>query len=87
MVLFVRIKPNQRFDRVEKISGEWQLRLKAPAVDGKANEYLINFLSEVLDLRKSSITLKKGHTSRLKYLEIEAEAEYVEQKLESLINE
>lgn len=87
MLLFVRIKPNQRFDKVENISGEWQFRLKAPAVDGKANEYLIGFLSKILDLTKSSITLKKGHTSRMKYLEIEADKDYVSQKLLAASNE
>ncbi|MBK7852994.1 MAG: DUF167 domain-containing protein [Bacteroidetes bacterium] len=29
--------------------------LKAPAIDGKANEHLIVFLSKVLDLPKSRI--------------------------------
>ncbi len=81
MLLFVKIKPNQKFDKIEKLNGEWQIRLKAPAVDGKANEHLITYLSEVLDISKSSIVLKKGLTSRLKYLEINASKEVVEEKL------
>lgn len=81
MLLFVKIKPNQKFDKIEKLNGEWQIRLKAPAVDGKANEHLIAYLSKVLDISKSSIVLKKGLTSRLKYLEINATKELVEEKL------
>ena len=53
MVLYVKVKPNQRFDKVEKIADNWQIRLKAPATDGKANEHLIVFLGEILNLPKS----------------------------------
>ncbi|HNQ61470.1 MAG TPA: DUF167 domain-containing protein [Bacteroidia bacterium] len=81
MTLFVRIKPNQRQDKLEKVEGDWQIRLKAPAVDGKANEHLITFLASVLEISKSSISIKKGQRSRLKYLEVDESKEYVEEKL------
>ena len=86
MELYVKVKPNQRFDRIEKTGDTFQIRLKAPAVDGKANENLIAFLSEVLDLSKSKIVLKKGHTSRIKCLEINADEKMIYQKLQSSIN-
>lgn len=81
MQIYLKVKPNQRFDKVEKIAEGWQIRLNAPAVDGKANEHLISFLSEILGLSKSKIQLKKGQTSKLKCLEIEATEEFVLQKL------
>ena len=81
MLLYLKIKPNQRFDAVEGSSEQWLLRLKAPAVDGKANEHLINYLSDILDLPKSKIQLKKGHTNRIKCLEIDTSAEIVHQRL------
>lgn len=81
MQIYLKVKPNQRSDKVEKIGQEWQIRLKAPAVDGKANEHLIVFLSQVLDLPKSRIELKKGQTARLKCVEINAEEEYILRKL------
>ena len=81
MLLYLKIKPNQRFDRIEGSEGDWVVRVKAPAVDGKANEHLINYLSDVLDLPKSKIRLKKGQTNRLKCLEIDAEKEKVYQSL------
>jgi uncharacterized protein (TIGR00251 family) len=77
MLLYVKVKPNQRFDKVEKIGNEWQIRLKAPAVDGKANEHLIEYLSEILGVSKSKIVLKKGHTARIKCLEVGLEEELV----------
>jgi uncharacterized protein (TIGR00251 family) len=82
MLLYVKARPNQRFDKVEKIGNEWQIRLHAPAVDGKANEHLIEYLSEVLKISKSKISLKKGHTSRIKCLEIDMKEEEVIRKLE-----
>lgn len=82
MLLHVKIKPNQYFDKVEKLEGEWILRLKAPAADGKANEHLISYLAHILDLPKSSIRLKKGQTARFKTLEINSSEEYVHTRLE-----
>jgi len=87
MTLFVRIKPNQRFNKLEKINEEWHIRLKAPAVDGKANDRLIVFLAELLEIPKADITLKRGHRSRMKYLEIEEESDIVERKLKAKLNE
>jgi uncharacterized protein len=82
MLLYLKIKPNQRFDRIEKSGSDWQIRLKAPAVDGKANDQLIKYLSELLGLPKSKIALKKGKTSRIKCIEIDADAEFVNLCLE-----
>ena len=82
MLLYVKVKPNQRFDRIEKVGIDWVIRLKAPAVDGKANEHLLEFLSEVLGLPKSKISLKKGATARVKCLEIMAEERDVLAKLQ-----
>lgn len=87
MTLFVRIKPNQRLDQIERVNNEWQIRLKAPAVDGKANDHLLTFLSQVLNLPKAAILIKRGHSSRMKYLEINATTDYVLGKLEALVNE
>ena len=86
MLLYVKVKPNQRFDKVEKSGDEWQIRLKAPAIDGKANDHLVRYLSEILDLPKSKIVLKKGQTARIKCLEIESEESLVLKALEEQRN-
>ncbi len=81
MLLYLKIKPNQRFDRIEGTPEQWFVRIKAPAIDGKANEHLLDFLSAVFGLSQSKIRLKKGKTSRLKCLEIDADEEFVNQCL------
>lgn len=85
MLLHVKIKPNQRMDKVELEQDGWMIRLKAPAVDGKANEHLIRYLSEVLAISRSSIVLKKGHTARFKTLEINCEEELVQNRLKAAL--
>lgn len=81
MMIYVKVKPNQRFDRIEKSGDDWQIRLKAPATEGKANEHLIDYLSEVLGFAKSKIRLVKGQRSRLKGIEIDSDETVVLEKL------
>ena len=50
--------------------GVLKVRLKATPQQGEANEMLIEFLSEVLEIPKSWIELVRGHTSRHKQLRI-----------------
>lgn len=46
------------------------IRLAAPPVDGAANAELCTFLADLLDLRRSAVTLRSGETSRIKTLHI-----------------
>lgn len=72
MLLYLKIKPNQRFNAVDLVEGQWTVRVKAPAIDGKANAALVEYLSEILRIPKSKIVLKKGATGKIKCLEIDA---------------
>ncbi len=73
MLLYLKVKPNEHTDRIEKVGNEWLIRLKAPAQDGKANKHLVEYLSDVLDIPKSKIIIMKGQRSRIKCLEIDAD--------------
>ncbi len=81
MYLYVKVKPNQRFDSITKLGEDWVVKIKAPAVDGKANEYLVRYMAEILGIIKSKVVLKKGQTSRIKCLEIEMDEKIVSEKL------
>jgi uncharacterized protein (TIGR00251 family) len=48
-----------------------KIKVNAPPVGGAANEELLEILSETLRMRKTSIIIIKGHTSRNKVVEIE----------------
>jgi uncharacterized protein len=47
------------------------IRLKAPPVDGAANEALIAFLSDALDVPRRSIAIVSGETSRDKRVRVD----------------
>ena len=56
--------------------GKWnetyyKIALHAPAVDGKANKALIDFLSETLNLPKKMFSIVSGQTNRCKVIEIQ----------------
>jgi uncharacterized protein len=51
--------------------GVWHLKIAAAPVEGKANKELIEFLSEILDISKSRITIDKGATGHRKLIALE----------------
>ena len=75
-ILRVHIIPNAKID---KISGEYnraiKIKLRAPAVDGKANAALRRFLAERLSIPQRAIVLERGERSRDKVIRIDALSE------------
>lgn len=67
------------------VRGLFQDRLKlsvqAPPVEGAANEAVIRFLSDILDISRKSIHLISGETSRQKNIWIEGDAEMIQIRL------
>ena len=67
VTVFVRVQPNARKNAVIGFQDDvLRLKIAAPPVEGKANRELIVFLSEVLGVRKSDISIDKGETARRK---------------------
>ncbi len=83
MILHLKVKPNQRFNKIEKITEGWQIKLSAPPIDGKANENLIRFLAEIFELPKSAVILKKGINTKFKTIEIFANEDLILNVLEN----
>ncbi|HKM64913.1 MAG TPA: DUF167 domain-containing protein [Acidisphaera sp.] len=63
-----------------------QIRLSAPPVEGAANEALVAFLARVLGLRKNAITIRSGHTSRLKLLHLAGDSDALMARLADWID-
>lgn len=78
MLIYLKVKPNQRFDRIGETSDGWEVRLHAPPAEGRANERLIDFLAEILGIAPGRIRIRKGLRSRVKGVEIDAPAEFIE---------
>ena len=73
------VKPLSRIDSI-KINADnyFRIKIKAPPVDGKANEYLIAYLSRVFDLPKKHIQIISGYNSSHKRINIVAEESHMQ---------
>ncbi len=70
--LKVRVIPNARKNEVVSwTEDEIRLKVKAPAVEGKANAALIEYLAELTGVPRSKIQIKAGEKARVKVVELE----------------
>lgn len=76
MTLHLKAKPGSRVDRLfYDAAGLLNAKIKAPAQDGKANAYLIEFLAKQIGIAKSGVTLVAGVTNPHKRFEIDVPEE------------
>lgn len=67
----IKVHPRAKKNAVVgEIGDALKLALTAPPVEGKANDACIRFLSELLEVPRSSITIAAGETSRLKVIRV-----------------
>lgn len=75
-ILRVHVVPNAKSDCVVGEHGSAiKIKLRAPAVEGKANAALVRFLAEQMKLPRHAIVLQSGQRSRDKLLRIEGLSE------------
>jgi len=68
----LRVHPSAtRNELVGLAEGAWRVKILAPPVKGKANKELIAFLSQLLGVSQSTLTIVKGHTTRNKVVAID----------------
>ncbi len=71
MRIDVVVKPNSRKEKIEKRpDGSYHLSVSAPARDGRANEAMIEALSEFFSLPKSTIRIVTGLHGKKKIIDI-----------------
>ena len=69
--LRIKVKPNARTSALtEQEDGSWLAQLKAPPIDGKANEALIELVAKHWNVRKAQVSIKSGASSRMKLVTI-----------------
>lgn len=85
MVLHIKVKPGSKVDKFFfDASGHLNAKIKAPAQDGKANAYLVEYLARQFGISKSSVEIVAGFTNPHKRLEIDADEEAVSRVLSNL---
>jgi uncharacterized protein len=71
-VIQVKVKPRSRESSLAlEDDGSWVARLKAPPVDGKANDELVTLVARQFGCRASAVTIVSGATARIKRVKIE----------------
>ena len=73
MRLALRVQPGAKRSALlaRLASGEWKVAVSAPPAEGRANEAVLNLVSELLGVKRRQVTLRRGASSRSKVLEVE----------------
>ena len=72
----VHVIPNAKIDKVAGEHGDAiKIKLRAPAIEGKANTALRKFLAEKLSIPQRAIVLERGERSSDKVLRIDGLSE------------
>jgi uncharacterized protein (TIGR00251 family) len=83
VILLVRVQPRAGKDEIAgEMGGALRVRLRAPAVEDRANEALVEFLAELLKTPKSAVRILSGDRSRTKRIEIRG---VTRQQIEALL--
>jgi uncharacterized protein len=56
---------------VRESDGTWVARLKAPPVDGRANQELVALVAAHLKCPKAAVSIKSGASGRLKLVKVD----------------
>ena len=69
MKIEVLVKPGAKKNEVVKSAdGIYRIKIKAPALEGKANDAVIEALAEHFRLPKQAVTILHGHFGRRKLI-------------------
>ncbi|GAB4026884.1 DUF167 domain-containing protein [Spirosoma gilvum] len=75
----LKAKPGSKLDQLfYDAAGMLNVKIKAPAQDGKANAYLVEFLAKQIGIAKSSVTIVAGFTNPHKRIELAIDKETYE---------
>lgn len=72
MRLFVKVKPNAKISKIEKIDElHFSAFVKAPPIEGRANDELISLIADYFKVPKSRVKIISGLNARNKIVEID----------------
>jgi uncharacterized protein len=70
-VIRVKVKPNARTTALTWLpDGSWVAQVRAPAIEGRANQELISLVAEHFHCVKAAVSIKRGASGRLKLVRI-----------------
>ena len=73
MILKIKVRPRAKVSELTQAAdGSWTAKLKAPPVDGAANEELVALVAARFKCRKADVTIKAGASGRMKLVSVDA---------------
>ena len=83
----IKVQPRAHKNAITGVVGDKvKLALTAPPVDGRANQAVIEFLAELFEIPRASVTIASGETSRNKMVRITGVSKHVvERTLEGVL--
>jgi uncharacterized protein (TIGR00251 family) len=89
LILKIRAAPRASRDKIAGVMGDEALKIliQAPPVEGRANDYLVNFISRQWKIPRSTIEILSGKSGRNKRLRISNPTEELRKELLSLGND
>ena len=79
----VKVQPRAGRNRIAGVLGDsLKLAVTAPALEGRANQAVIEFLAALFQIPRSSVTIASGETSRNKVVRVSGvSAEFIRARL------
>lgn len=85
MIIRVKVKPGSKVDEISReADGGIRIKIKAQPIEGKANKYLVEYLSDFFKLPKSKIEILKGETNSFKTISIDVDDAFVTAALQGI---
>lgn len=83
--IVVQIMPNAKKTEVMGVLDDaLKIRLQAQPIEGKANEALVRYIADRLDVPRSAVLITHGQTSKRKILEVRSVRATVDTVMETL---
>ena len=77
MIIRVRVIPDARHSEVMgRVGSIVRVRVAAPAVDGKANGELMEFLAEFFGVKEKFVSILRGEKGKEKTIQVEGRPEH-----------
>ena len=77
MRLALRVQPGAKRSALlaRLASGEWKVAVAAPPLEGRANEAVVELVSELLGVKRRQVAVARGVSSRTKLVDVEGVSE------------
>jgi hypothetical protein len=86
VIFTVRVQPRASKDEIAgEMEGALKIRLRAPAIEDRANQALIEYLAQTLNTSNAAVRILSGERSRTKRIEVRGVT--TDQVLQLLIHE